>query len=130
MIRRPPRSTLFPYTTLFRSATMRRFGATLSPPAVLQSGKRSLIEATANLLDVARHRPIIVQRYVHAIVQDVARQLHAPAGLSESALVEWLRRSGPVREAQIDCGAVLSKADELAAGGRGRRVPLGAPSGA
>src|SRR3712207_8152638 len=25
MIRRPPRSTLFPYTTLFRSALMRRF---------------------------------------------------------------------------------------------------------
>jgi len=110
--------------TLLLWATMRRFGATLSPPAVLQSGKRSLIEATANLLDVARHRPIIVQRYVHAIVQDVARQLHAPAGLSESALVEWLRRSGPAREAQIDCGVVLSKADELAAGGRGGGVPL------
>src|SRR2546430_3920232 len=31
MIRRPPRSTLFPYTTLFRSYT-RRF-ATLVPPA-------------------------------------------------------------------------------------------------
>src|SRR2546425_5651020 len=26
MIRRPPRSTLFPYTTLFRSATARRCG--------------------------------------------------------------------------------------------------------
>src|ERR1044071_10355845 len=25
MIRRPPRSTLFPYTTLFRSTTLRRF---------------------------------------------------------------------------------------------------------
>src|SRR5258708_12583988 len=27
MIRRPPRSTLFPYTTLFRSLWQRRFGA-------------------------------------------------------------------------------------------------------
>src|SRR2546430_11423743 len=27
MIRRPPRSTLFPYTTLFRSATTQRTGA-------------------------------------------------------------------------------------------------------
>src|SRR5258708_20082326 len=26
MIRRPPRSTLFPYTTLFRSIELRRFG--------------------------------------------------------------------------------------------------------
>src|SRR4051794_41658913 len=29
MIRRPPRSTLFPYTTLFRSADVRRFGELL-----------------------------------------------------------------------------------------------------
>src|SRR3712207_8882889 len=36
MIRRPPRSTLFPYTTLFRSksgpGTGRRFGGASSPP--------------------------------------------------------------------------------------------------
>src|SRR2546430_10008606 len=34
MIRRPPRSTLFPYTTLFRSVTniQCRNGAALSPP--------------------------------------------------------------------------------------------------
>src|SRR3712207_8983914 len=30
MIRRPPRSTLFPYTTLFRSARARTSGASLS----------------------------------------------------------------------------------------------------
>src|SRR2546430_5656334 len=29
MIRRPPRSTLFPYTTLFRSISQRRFAKTL-----------------------------------------------------------------------------------------------------
>src|SRR3712207_8462867 len=34
MIRRPPRSTLFPYTTLFRSAPPRgRFGARVAPVA-------------------------------------------------------------------------------------------------
>src|SRR3712207_6926885 len=35
MIRRPPRSTLFPYTTLFRSrpdAPLRREGTTTAPP--------------------------------------------------------------------------------------------------
>src|SRR5438445_9252881 len=31
MIRRPPRSTLFPYTTLFRSAIARRLEACLRP---------------------------------------------------------------------------------------------------
>jgi hypothetical protein len=99
-------------------ATMRRFGAPLSPPVELKSGKRSLIEATANLLDFARHRPIMIQRYVHEIVQDVARQLHAPAGLSETGLIEWLRRTARVRDAQIDCGAVVRRVDELVAGGR------------
>src|SRR2546422_6990184 len=33
MIRRPPRSTLFPYTTLFRSRTPRRTSRPLPPPA-------------------------------------------------------------------------------------------------
>src|SRR2546430_4351503 len=33
MIRRPPRSTLFPYTTLFRSAARRRARARLPRPA-------------------------------------------------------------------------------------------------
>src|SRR3712207_8068100 len=35
MIRRPPRSTLFPYTTLFRSAGRRRWAARVVPPALL-----------------------------------------------------------------------------------------------
>src|SRR2546430_6739180 len=35
MIRRPPRSTLFPYTTLFRSCTRsRRYGVTRAPHPV------------------------------------------------------------------------------------------------
>ena len=100
-------------------ATMRRFGAPVSPPVELPSGKLSLIEATANLLDFARHRPIIIQRYVHAIVHDVARQLHAPAGLPESALIAWLGRTARVRDAQVDCGAVVRRTDQLVAGGRG-----------
>src|SRR2546429_3062704 len=36
MIRRPPRSTLFPYTTLFRSAWMRRWSA---PSAGFRPGR-------------------------------------------------------------------------------------------
>src|SRR3712207_8324875 len=38
MIRRPPRSTLFPYTTLFRSA---RIGLALPPPPPTVSGRSS-----------------------------------------------------------------------------------------
>src|SRR2546430_5992694 len=38
MIRRPPRSTLFPYTTLFRSSTYR-----IAPPKILLWQKRCLM---------------------------------------------------------------------------------------
>src|SRR3712207_6863736 len=38
MIRRPPRSTLFPYTTLCRSAPMRRVLKAADVPAVLAGG--------------------------------------------------------------------------------------------
>src|SRR2546427_6775345 len=38
MIRRPPRSTLFPYTTLFRSRHAHRRGARVEPPAGALSG--------------------------------------------------------------------------------------------
>src|SRR5262249_42115089 len=65
--------------------------------------------------------------YVHAIVQDVARQLHAPAGLSGSALIEWLGRTARVRDAQIDCGAVVRRTDQLVGGGRRAGGPPAAP---
>jgi hypothetical protein len=100
-------------------ATMRRFGAPVAPPPPLQAGKRSLIETTANLFANARHRPIILQRYIHEIVQDVGRQMHAPAGLGERPLVDWLRRVGRSRAVEADCGTILQRADDLVASGRG-----------
>src|SRR2546427_5857816 len=36
MIRRPPRSTLFPYTTLFRSEALKRKGAQVTTPVIAQ----------------------------------------------------------------------------------------------
>jgi hypothetical protein len=84
----------------------------------LQAGKRTLIETTASLLDFARYRPATMQRYVHAQVQDVARQLHAPPGLAGDALLEWLGRTGRVRAASMDCAALVRDADALAATGR------------
>src|SRR5690242_20851885 len=60
MIRRPPRSTLFPYTTLFRS------GAEEDDPLLEQPGvdvERPL--ATVGLLDDGRHE-IVADRLNHA----------------------------------------------------------------
>src|SRR5256712_9040464 len=41
MIRRPPRSTLFPYTTLFRSSTMRRRSSSRPPRWTARSPSRA-----------------------------------------------------------------------------------------
>src|SRR5258707_7866323 len=51
MIRRPPRSTLFPYTTLFRSAG--KIGAN-APLAVAAS--KQLVRAAAGWVDTALYR--------------------------------------------------------------------------
>src|SRR3712207_3517556 len=50
MIRRPPRSTLFPYTTLFRSETIRDAVPTIEMVRLVNSGT----EATMSALRVAR----------------------------------------------------------------------------
>src|SRR5256885_2981183 len=62
MIRRPPRSTLFPYTTLFRSLARRRFAdverSGQPSPARPGGGRRRRLGRPAHRLGgfVARHR--------------------------------------------------------------------------
>src|SRR3712207_8162171 len=56
MIRRPPRSTLFPYTTLFRSIAAPEREATLLPPAPSCSTKIGMSGATAIVPRLSRQR--------------------------------------------------------------------------
>src|SRR5690242_21109190 len=52
MIRRPPRSTLFPYTTLFRSrlpARARRVGRHVDPDVPREAGRGSDVSAVVDL---------------------------------------------------------------------------------
>src|SRR2546421_4444316 len=42
MIRRPPRSTLFPYTTLFRSQMELELGTSLAPKGLLKQGLQTV----------------------------------------------------------------------------------------
>src|SRR3712207_7400290 len=66
MIRRPPRSTLFPYTTLFRSVARRRALAGVARrAAVVRRGARVVGAAT---LARALHR---LARIAHAVVVGV-----------------------------------------------------------
>src|SRR2546430_13045435 len=53
MIRRPPRSTLFPYTTLFRSRPHRDRGRRGSPPRLQRQVRgRAALRPRAHVLDV------------------------------------------------------------------------------
>src|SRR3712207_6873269 len=59
MIRRPPRSTLFPYTTLFRSRMARRTRARASVPYRQDSSARSVCQSWQAAIS---QRPIGVTR--------------------------------------------------------------------
>src|SRR5260370_32225194 len=71
MIRRPPRSTLFPYTTLFRSGQKRRL-ANLSPHCLLRGrrmcGDRQLQHSRALTLAQAREQHYLPVRKFQRIV--------------------------------------------------------------
>src|SRR5687768_17687865 len=47
MIRRPPRSTLFPYTTLFRSSTFRSRAGRRTDRAPIENARRDFSRGTA-----------------------------------------------------------------------------------
>src|SRR3712207_7640890 len=56
MIRRPPRSTLFPYTTLFRSAAHQRHADRLEV-----AGTRAPVGGVARARRIARHASEVVE---------------------------------------------------------------------
>src|SRR3712207_8983164 len=61
MIRRPPRSTLFPYTTLFRSSRVRRTNSCWRSMLAMVASERDGVVTTPTSLpggdDQAQHRP-------------------------------------------------------------------------
>jgi hypothetical protein len=105
-------------------ATLGRFGAPETAPPALSSGKQGLVENAAKLLGYAGYHQRMVRRYVQACLRDVARQLHAPRGLSESALLEWLRRVGEARGADVDCVALYRETEGIVESRRGGIAPL------
>src|SRR2546423_2049370 len=79
MIRRPPRSTLFPYTTLFRSGCFAASGALPSSGSVERFGRFGRVsflrrEVTAKLLFQPRQKGCV------AVLRDEAHLLHHTLG--------------------------------------------------
>src|SRR5256884_1654439 len=71
MIRRPPRSTLFPYTTLFRSKALAARLLALSPPcpAVLGSGIRVRIRVPCDTSDSIERWPPTSRRRSRMLIR-------------------------------------------------------------
>lgn len=86
-----------------------RFGAPLKPPPSLDFGKAGLIGNGARLLDHAGYQSVVLRRYCWMTAVSVARGLHAPAGLNDRALTEWLDKIGRSRGLSRSCADILSQ---------------------
>ncbi|MDR0648553.1 MAG: hypothetical protein LBF92_04400 [Synergistaceae bacterium] len=89
-----------------------RFGAPCPAPSQLGFGKARLIDNSARLLDYGGHHAAALSRYVRMTVRSAARALHAPGGLDEPSLVEWLDRIGLARGVSGSCKDILRRADD------------------
>src|SRR2546425_13021763 len=83
MIRRPPRSTLFPYTTLFRSATGTQRGVEQAGALVLR-GERRGGQRETDEWDGSPHGDLLAFREPHARLagDDLANDPRADAGVA------------------------------------------------
>src|SRR5256714_15345824 len=87
MIRRPPRSTLFPYTTLFRS--LRELG--LAEAAVVRQLERlallvgELPERRLHALALEAQPGVVLGRAARRRLETFGERLRAPAGLAAHA---------------------------------------------
>src|SRR2546426_5709123 len=114
MIRRPPRSTLFPYTTLFRSATPgRRFGRQLQRAAHRPAAPDRRVLRGGDEQRQVPHRRVRAQRHggreaaVACPLQPVTPSPPAPLPLPVAVLVSGGGRSEEhTSELQSPCNLV------------------------
>src|SRR2546426_7082322 len=99
MIRRPPRSTLFPYTTLFRSAFQRRAledaGVVTLPGSAFGAGGEGFFRIALP----KRHHPSVLERS-----EEHTSELQSPCNLVCRLLLEKKKRhteSAPQRASNV-----------------------------
>ena len=94
-------------------ASSGRFGSPVPVEPPLKAGKTTLIGNAAGLLRFGGHTAEILRRYLAVTFADVARRVHAPAQLADSALDQWLDRIGTARHTRA-ASATLRREAELA----------------
>src|SRR5256885_6559760 len=85
MIRRPPRSTLFPYTTLFRSQQTRRLLQALSRVVFVPEDRRNDLAQERHLQAGAEDRP---RRQLVGRSEEHTSELQSPCNLVCRLLLE------------------------------------------
>src|SRR6266508_1161198 len=124
MIRRPPRSTLFPYTTLFRSSPRTRCGAGTSSHSSRGSSRATCAAASAPRADAlppnlgleARRRPRNARARLAVALDEAGVRLR---------LDELARQERRARERRLDVGKPAERRLE-----RARLQPLEQPAAA
>src|SRR3712207_9064573 len=84
MIRRPPRSTLFPYTTLFRSPI--HISLPLLEDFAALGGESALPEEDRVALDTVKRSPRVRHREVRRLKESALRRAHQQFIASERAV--------------------------------------------
>src|ERR1035441_9780361 len=84
MIRRPPRSTLFPYTTLFRSGVLLERLVFLD----LQAGTEQEVFKGVTVEDTVHHQTKLVPLEIDAVIADAEPVQDAASALEFAELVQ------------------------------------------
>src|SRR5438270_2062076 len=111
MIRRPPRSTLFPYTTLFRSDLVIPPGQTVALVGSTGAGKSTFAKLVARFYDPTEGRVLIDGHDLSAVE---AQSLRSQLGIVPQ---EGFLFSGTVRE-NIAFGRPDASEEDVAAAAR------------
>src|SRR2546428_5161688 len=88
MIRRPPRSTLFPYTTLFRSQVIDARGNVRQPVAHLDAGLSMLLVADLERVDLHHHVAVHADDRARARSEEHTSELQSRSDLVCRLLLE------------------------------------------
>ncbi len=106
---------------LLLAAATSRFGGPEAPPPPLAAGKGPIIGNTAALMDRAGPPPSVLRRYIRPTQHETGRALHAPSGLDDGELADWLDRIGASRGLAASAREMLARSTAFM-GGRTRQI--------
>src|SRR5258708_31456986 len=116
MIRRPPRSTLFPYTTLFRSNAWERAGADASSAGMVDAGFENQKELTKMQLDNQKEIAEMqneTQKEIAGIQSATSRQYTKDQVYAQNEMLAYQQKESTARVASIMENTNLSKQQQV-----------------